>query len=81
MSPVACGLYYKRIRIVNDDSRVNRMILQVVASPTIVIPMIPEELFMLLDNIHNAGLTQDHHLQSSKYFYSTAHWTIKLLWY
>jgi hypothetical protein len=45
------------------------MILQVVASPTIVILMIPEELFMLLDNIHKAGLTQDHHLQSSKYFY------------
>jgi hypothetical protein len=48
VSPVACGMYYKRIRIVNYDTGVIRMILQVVASPTIVILMIPEELLMLL---------------------------------
>jgi hypothetical protein len=35
----ASGMYYKHITIVNDDSRVIRIMLQVVASPKIVILM------------------------------------------
>ncbi len=53
-----CGLYYKHITIVNDDSRVVRMILQAVASPTIVI-------MMTLENIYSTGITDDRHLRSS----------------
>jgi len=41
-------LYYKHIMIVNDDSRVIRMMLQVVASPTIII-----------ENIYSIGITHD----------------------
>ncbi len=41
-------LYYKHIRIVNDDSRVIRVMLQVVASPTIII-----------ENIYSIGITHD----------------------
>jgi hypothetical protein len=44
------GLYYKHIVIVNDDSRVIRMTLQVVASPMIII-------LMILGNIYSSGVT------------------------
>jgi hypothetical protein len=53
---VTCGLYYKHITIVNDDSI---MMLQVVASPMIVILMTLEVSFMLLVNIYNRGITHD----------------------
>jgi hypothetical protein len=56
----ATGLYYKHITIINDDSI---MMLQVVASPTIVILMTLEVLFMLLVKIYNGGVTHnDHHV-------------------
>jgi hypothetical protein len=44
-----CGLYYKHITIVNDESI---MKLQVVSSPTNVILMTLEVSFMLLANIY-----------------------------
>jgi hypothetical protein len=47
------------------------MMLQVVASLTIIIQMILEVSFMLLENIYSTGVTYNPHLQSSKYFYST----------
>ncbi len=47
------GLYYKHITIVNVDSI---MMLQVVASPMIVILMTLEVSFMLLSNIVEASL-------------------------
>jgi hypothetical protein len=48
---LACGLYFKIITIVNNTSRVFRMMFQVVASPKIVIVATQEVSFMLLDNI------------------------------
>ncbi len=36
---VTSGLYYKHITIINDDSRVIRIMLQVVVSPVIIILM------------------------------------------
>ncbi len=45
------------ITIVNDDSIVIRMMLQVVVSPTIGILMTLEVSFMLLDNIYSTGIT------------------------
>ncbi len=59
--------------IVNDDSRVVRMMLQVVASHTTVILMTLDLLFMFLENIKSTGITHDRHLQLSKYFYRTGH--------
>ncbi len=53
------GLHYKNITIVNDDSTVVRMTVQVVASPTIVILMTLEVSFMLLENIYITGITHD----------------------
>jgi hypothetical protein len=50
------GLYYKHITIVNDDSI---MMLQVVASPTIIILTTLEVSFMLLSNIYSRGITHD----------------------
>jgi len=44
-------LYYEHITIVSDESRVIRMMLQVVASTTIIILMTLEVLFLLLENI------------------------------
>jgi hypothetical protein len=55
---VSCGLYYKHITIVNDDSV---MMLQVVVSPMIVILTTLEVLFMLLANIYSRGVTHDDH--------------------
>jgi hypothetical protein len=52
----ASGLYYKHITIVNDNSR---MMLQVVASPMIVILPTLEVSFMLLANIYSRGVTHD----------------------
>jgi hypothetical protein len=31
----------------------------------------PQVSFMLLENIYSTGVTYDHHLRSSKYFYGT----------
>ncbi len=50
------GLYYKHITIVNDDSI---MMLQVVASPMIIILMTLEVSLMLLANIISRGVTHD----------------------
>jgi hypothetical protein len=46
-------MYLKHITIVNDNSRVVRMMLQVVASLMIVILMTLEASFMLLENNHS----------------------------
>jgi hypothetical protein len=54
----ASGLCYKHIRIVNDDYK---MMLQVVAPPTIVILTTLEVSFMLLPNIYCRGVTHDDH--------------------
>ncbi len=51
-----CGLYYKHITIVNDNSI---MALQVVASHIIIILMTLEVSFMLLANIYSRGVTHD----------------------
>ncbi len=67
---LTCGLYHKHTTIVNDDSRVIRMMLQVVASPTIVILMTLELSFMLLENIYSTGITHD-----------DRHMTILIFWY
>jgi hypothetical protein len=55
----AWGLYYKNIKIANDNSRVVRMILQIVASPRIVIWATLEVSFTILENIYNRGITHD----------------------
>ncbi len=63
-----CGLYYKHITILIDDSRVARMMPKVVASPMIVILTTLEESFMLLENIYSIGITyDDHHTMSVIY--------------
>jgi len=49
--------YYKHIMIVNDDSRVIRMMILVAASPIIIILVTIEVPFMLLENIYSAGIT------------------------
>jgi hypothetical protein len=61
-----CGLYYKHITIINDDSRVVIIIPQLGASVTIVILMTPKVSFMLLEssimlleNIYSTGITND----------------------
>ncbi len=51
--------YYKHITIVNDDSRVVRMTLQIVALPIIIILTALEVSFMLLENIDSTGVTHD----------------------
>jgi hypothetical protein len=71
---LSCGLYYKHTTIVNDDSRVIRMTLQVVASPTIVILMTLEApMVIILMTLESTGITYNCHLQSSKYFYITGY--------
>jgi hypothetical protein len=50
------GLYYKHTMIVNDNSI---MMLQVVASPMIIILTTLEVSFMLLANIYIRGITRD----------------------
>ncbi len=47
------------ITIVNDDSRVIRMTILVLVSPTIIILTTLELLFMLLENIYHTGITHD----------------------
>ncbi len=59
--------------IVNDDPRVIRMMLLVVVSPMIIILTTREVSYMVLENIYSTGVTYNHHLWSSKYFYSTGH--------
>jgi hypothetical protein len=55
-----CALkYIIHLTIVNDDSIVRTMMLQVVASPTIVIMTTPEVSFMLPENIYSTGVTYD----------------------
>jgi hypothetical protein len=60
------GLCYKHITIVNDDSRTvilttldSRMMLQVVASPMIIILITLEVSFRLLENIYSTGVNHD----------------------
>jgi len=60
------GLYYKHITIVNDDSRVVRMTLQVVATPRIVILTTLEAhtivILMTVWNTYSTGITYARHL-------------------
>ncbi len=49
----------KHITIVNEDSRNNRMLLQVVASPTIIILATLELSLMLLENCHGEWKRQE----------------------
>ncbi len=60
--------------IVNYDSRVIRITLQVVLSPMSITLMTLGVSFMLVENFCSTGITYDRHFQSSKYFYSTGHW-------
>jgi hypothetical protein len=57
------GLYYKHITIVNDDSRVNRMTLQDVATPRIVILTTLEThtivILITLQNTYSTRITYD----------------------
>jgi hypothetical protein len=46
---------------INDDSRVVRMMFQIVASPTIVILMTLEVSFRLIENIYSTSITHDDH--------------------
>ncbi len=55
------GQYNKYITIVNDGSRILIMMLQVVASPLIIILMTLEESFTLLKNIYSTGITHDYY--------------------
>jgi hypothetical protein len=62
LQPIALntrGLYYKYIAKVNDDSRVAKLMLQVMVSLKIVILMTLEVSFKLLDNIYSTGITHD----------------------
>ncbi len=54
-----CDLNYKHITIVNDNSRVIRIELQVLASTTIVILTTLEVSFTLLENIYSTDITHD----------------------
>ncbi len=58
---LTCGLYYKHITIVNDDSIVVRMMVQVVASPMNVILTTLEAptivILMTQYNIYGTGIT------------------------
>ncbi len=47
------------IIIINDDSRIIRMALQVVASPTIIELTTLEVSLMLLENIYSTRVTRD----------------------
>jgi hypothetical protein len=67
-----CGLYCKHITIINDDSRVVRIMLQFVASATNVMlttlgPLAIATL-MPLENIYSTGITYDCHLNHQKCF-------------
>ncbi len=68
---VNCGLYYKHIRIVNDDFL---MMLKVVASPTIVILMNLEVSFILLANIYSRGVTHDDRHETIITYLNTGPW-------
>jgi hypothetical protein len=65
------GLYYKHIVIVNDDSRVIRIMLQVVASPMISILMSDAPScditydYHLMSDVPSCGITYDHHTDVS----------------
>jgi hypothetical protein len=63
-----CGLYRKNITIVNDTSRVSRMTLQVVASPTIIILKTLEVSLTLLENTYGTGMTHNDHHMAIKIF-------------
>ncbi len=62
-----CGLYHKHVMIVNDDSRVVRMMLQVMLSPTIIILMTIEApmivILMTIENIYSTAITYNRHLR------------------
>ncbi len=79
MVPVAC--FIKNITIINDTSRVIRMMPQLGASIIIVIMVTLEVIFMLLESsimllkfIYSTGTTHDNHHLPLSYFYSTGHW-------
>ncbi len=66
-----CGLYYKHIAIVNDNSvsdapncgfTYDRKLTAQAKSKA------------MAKNIYSTGITYDHHLGLSKYFYRTGHW-------
>ncbi len=74
------GLYNKNITIVNDTSRVVRMMPQLGASLMIVILttldllfMLLESSIMLLENIYSEGASHDDCNLRWSYFYSTGH--------
>ncbi len=52
-------LYYKHIMIISNDSRVIRMMLQVVTSPMNAILTTLEVSFTHLENIYSTGVTHD----------------------
>ncbi len=58
---LTCGLYYIHITIVNDDSRIVRMTLQIVALPTLIILMCLEAPMIVIlttqYNICGTGIT------------------------
>ncbi len=65
---VTCGLYHKHVMIVNENSRVVRMMLQVELSPTIIILMTIEApvivILMNLENFYSTAITYNRHLRS-----------------
>ncbi len=56
------GRYYKNIGIMNDTSRVVRMMIQVGVSPTIVILKTLDVSFKLLEKIYSISITDDCHM-------------------
>ncbi len=56
---ITSWMYYKHITIVNYDCRVVRMMLKIVASPTIIILMTLEVSFLLIERIYSTGVTHD----------------------
>ncbi len=61
------------VQLNSGHTRVIRKMLQPGASPTISILTIAEVSFMFLESFYITGVTQDHHLHLSKYFYSKDH--------
>jgi hypothetical protein len=52
----------------------SELVLQVVASPTIIILMTQEVSFTLLENIYTTDITHADRQLLLQYFYSTGHW-------
>jgi hypothetical protein len=66
----ASGLYYKCVTIVIDAPSVVKVMLQIVASLTIVIEL---SYASVVNYIYSTGVIYDRHLRSSKYVYNTGH--------